>query len=95
MILVVGDVATSFYHLLESLGHRLHEILEIGGVLHPDDPQLQDFLLQLLQVGGGAALKLCINSGPHIFKRVDVRPVARPFIELNVGLPSKPVLDHF
>jgi hypothetical protein len=48
VILVVGDVATPFYHLLESQGHGLRQVLEAGEVLHPDDPQLQDLLLLLL-----------------------------------------------
>ncbi len=52
MILVVGIVATSFYHLLGSPGHGFHQVLEVGRVLRPDDPQLQDLLLQLLQAGG-------------------------------------------
>ncbi len=56
MNLALGDVATQFYHLLESPGHGLHLVLEFGRVLHPDDPQLQD-LLQLLKVGRGGALQ--------------------------------------
>jgi hypothetical protein len=38
MISVVGDVATPFYHLLETPGHGLHQVLEVGRVLYPDDP---------------------------------------------------------
>jgi hypothetical protein len=57
MILVVSDLATLFYHILESPGHGLRQVLEVGGVLHPDDPQLEDLLVQLLQVGGGGALQ--------------------------------------
>ncbi len=55
--LVIGDVATLFYHLLESQGHGLHQVFEAGEVLHPDDLQLQDLLLQLLNICGGGALQ--------------------------------------
>jgi hypothetical protein len=57
MILVVGDVATTFYHLLDSLWHRLYQVLKVSGILHPDVPQLQDLILELLQVGRGGAIQ--------------------------------------
>jgi hypothetical protein len=91
MISVVDDVDTPFYHFLESPGHGLHQVLEISGVLHLDNPQLQDLFLQLLNVAGGGALQLHLLPGTHIFNGVGVRTVSRPFDELNVGLPSKPV----
>jgi hypothetical protein len=66
MISVVADVATLFYHLLEAPGHGLHQVLEVGGVPHPDDPQPQDLLIQLLQVAGAGALQWHLHPGPHI-----------------------------
>ena len=52
-------------------------------VVHPEDPQLPNLVLQLLQVGGLGFPELHLHQGPCILKRVDVRAVARPFDELD------------
>ncbi len=54
----MSDIATLFYYILESPGHGLHQCLEVGGVLHPDDPQLEDLLPPRLQLGGGVLFSL-------------------------------------
>ncbi len=43
-----------------------HQVLEVGRVLNPDDPQLQDLLLQLHKVGGEVLLS-CTFIQAHTF----------------------------
>jgi hypothetical protein len=87
---VVGSVPTSLNYLQKPLRHALHQAPEDLAVLHPQNPQPLDLLPQLLQVGGVGLLQLHLHPPPHILHRVEIRAVAQPFNELNVGLLCEP-----
>jgi hypothetical protein len=50
--LVVGDISISSNDLLDPVWHRLHQFLQVLRIVHPENPQLLDLNLQLLQVCG-------------------------------------------
>ena len=90
-ILVVGHISISGNDLLEPVRHAVDQILQVLQVVHLEDPQLPDLLLQFLQVGGVGLLQLQLHPRPHIFNGVEIRTVPRPFDELDVWPLLEPV----
>ena len=92
--LVVGDISISFNDFLYPVRHGLHQFFQVWRVVHPEDPQLLDLILQLVQVGGVCLLQLHLHPGPHILNRIEVRAVARPFDELDVRPRAREKIHH-
>ncbi len=83
--LVLGWVALPINDVLQPPRHGLHQVPQVLAVVQLQHPQLSDFPLQLLQVLSLGAPQLHLHPGPDILNGVQVRAVARPVHELDVG----------
>jgi hypothetical protein len=61
--LVVGGISISSNDLLDPVRHGLHQFLQVRvlRIVHPENPQLLDLNLQLLQVCGMCLLQLHLH----------------------------------
>ena len=64
--LVVGNVSISFNLLLDLGRQGLDQFLQVWSVVNPEDPQLSNLVLQLLQLVGWAYLS-CTFIQDHTF----------------------------
>ena len=64
--LVVGNIFISFNNLLDSVRHGLDQFRKVRQVVHPEDTQLSNHVLQLLQLVGWAYLS-CTFIQDHTF----------------------------
>ena len=61
IFLVVGGISISSNDLLDPVQHGLHQFLQVLRIVHPENPQLLDLNLQLLQVCGIYLLQLHLH----------------------------------
>jgi hypothetical protein len=59
--LVVGGISISSNDLLDPVQHGLHQFLQVLRIVHPENLQLLDLNLQLLQVGKMCLLQLHLH----------------------------------